>query len=128
MHRPSLRMPAQSDGCGASFSLEHALDRKKGGLVTQRHTEVRDAVGDIATLVYREVTNEPIVRAPDDTRNLPALVADLGVRGVWQPQTEALFDIRVIDTDAQSHVQRSVDAALASAESEKKSRYSEGYI
>ena len=68
------------------------------------------------------------MRAPDDTRNLPALVADLGVRGVWQPQTEALFDICVIDTDAQSHVQRSVDAALASAESEKKSRYSEGYI
>ena len=24
---------------------------------------------------------------------------DLGVRGVWQPQVEALFDICVIDTD-----------------------------
>ena len=44
---------------------------------------------------------------------------------MWQPQTEALFDIRVIDTDAQSHVQRSVDAVLASAEREKKRKYSE---
>ena len=124
-HRPSLRMPAQCDGCGATFSLEHALDCKKGGLVTQRHNEVRDALGDIAAMAYREVTKEPIVREPDEARNLPALVADLGVRGVWQPQTEALFDIRVIDTDAQSHVQRSVDAVLASAEREKKRKYSE---
>ena len=65
------------------------------------------------------------MREPDEARNLPALVADLEVRGVWQPQTEALFDIRVIDTDAQSHVQRSVDAVLASAEREKKRKYSE---
>ena len=34
---------------------------------------------------------------------------------VWQPQTKALFDIRVIATDAQSHAQRSVDAVLLSA-------------
>ena len=55
----------------------------------------------------------------------PSLVADLGVRGVWQPQTQALFDIRVIDTDAPSHVHvnRSVAAILASAEAEKKKIY-----
>lgn len=41
------------------------------------------------------------------------LIADLGVRGVWQPQTEALFDIRVIDTDAQSNAHCSVNAVLA---------------
>ena len=34
----------------------------------------------------------------------PSLVTDLGVRGVWQPQTQALFDVRVIDTDAPSHL------------------------
>ena len=121
---PPLRMPAHCDGCGATFNLEHALDCKKGDLVIQRHNEVRNALGDIASLAYREVTKEPVVREPDETRNLPALVADLGVRGVWQPQTEALFDIRVIDSDAQSHVQCSVNAVLASAEGEK-GKYSE---
>ena len=50
----------------------------------------------------------------------PPLIADLGARGVWQPQAQALFDVRVIDTDAPSHVQRSVAAILASAETEKK--------
>ena len=42
---------------------------------------------------------EPVVRETDEARGISALVADLGVRGVWQPQTVALFDIPVTDTD-----------------------------
>ena len=42
---------------------------------------------------------EPVVREADEARGISALVADLGVRGVWQPQTVALFDIPVTDTD-----------------------------
>ena len=30
------------------------------------------------------------------------VVADFGVHGVWSPQSEALFDICVTDTDTQS--------------------------
>ena len=57
------------------------------------------------------------MREADEARGISALIADLGVRGVWQPQVEALFDIRVIDTDAQSHAHCSLNAA---AEKEKK--------
>ena len=56
----------------------------------------------------------------DNTRGIPALIADLGIRGIWQPQTEALFDIRVVDTDAPSYVKRTVEAVLQTAEQEKK--------
>ena len=49
-----------------------------------------------------------------------ALIADLGVRGVWIPQAEALFDVRVADTDVASYVDCYVSAVLASAEEEKK--------
>ena len=77
----------------------------KSGLVTQRHNEVRDALGDLATLGYREVACEPIVCDGDE--NSPALIADLGVREVWVPQGEALFDVRVADTDAASYVCKS---------------------
>ena len=55
----------------------------------------------------------------------PSLIADLSIRGVWQPQTVALFDVRVTDTDATSHSQRVVTAVLSSAEEEKKNKYSE---
>ena len=43
--------------CGAVFNLEHALDCKTGGLVTQCHNEVRDALGDLASIVFNNVLN-----------------------------------------------------------------------
>ena len=49
--------------------------------------------------------------------------ADLGVREVWTPQGEALFDVRVADTDVASYVNHPVSAVLASAEEEKKHKY-----
>ena len=58
-HRPLLKTPGHCDGCGEEFSFQHALDCKKGGLVTQRHNEVRDALGDLAAIVYKEVVREP---------------------------------------------------------------------
>ena len=79
-HHPLSLMPAFCDGCGGDFSLTHALECRKGGLVTQRHNEVRDALGDLAALGYREVVCEPIVC--DGDIDSPALIADLGVRGV----------------------------------------------
>ena len=42
------------------------------------------------------------------------------IRGVWQPQVEALFDVRVIDTDAPSHCHRAPNAILESSSQEKK--------
>ena len=56
----------------------------------------------------------------DGDNDSPALIADLGV---WIPQGEALFDVRVVDTDAASYVNRSVSTVLASAEEEKKRKY-----
>ena len=43
-------MPALWDGCGGDFSLTHALDCHKGGLVTRCHNKVREALGDLAAL------------------------------------------------------------------------------
>lgn len=121
--RPMLNIPTQCDGCGETFSLQHALKCKKGGLVTQRHNEVRDAVGDLSSLVWKDIKREPIVREANDASDIPALVADLGMRGVWQPQSEALFDIRVVDTDAQSYLHRSPKSVMESAETSKKNKY-----
>ena len=117
--KPLLEIPPHCDGCNAPFDLSHALSCRKGGLVTQRHNEVRDAFGDLASLAFTQVTNEPVVRETHNSLGNPALVADLSVRGVWMPQSEALFDIRVIDTDAQSYSNRSPSEVLLAAEKEK---------
>ena len=84
--------------------LPFIIDCRFGGLVTRRHNEVRDAFGDLSSLVWGPVHREPIV--PEASDDSSALKADLAVRGVWQPQCDALFDIRVVDTDAPSYRSR----------------------
>ena len=116
------QMPKSCDGCCAEFSIEHALDCRFGGLVSRRHNEIRDAIGDLASLVWGNVVREPVV-CDKSTSSDGALVADLCVRGVWIPQSEALFDIRVVDTDAQSYRNRTPLAVLCSAECDKKRKY-----
>ena len=87
-HRSLSMMSSSCDGCGSAFSLSHALDCLKGGLVTQHHNEVRDALGDMAALAYKDVIREPVVR--EGNAEVSAVVADLGIRGVWLPQTESI--------------------------------------
>ena len=122
LRHPS-NLPAKCDGCGADFTLQHALDCKKGGLVILRHNEIRDCLGDLASQVWPQVIKEPIVNETTATSSDPGLRLDLGIRGVWQPQVEALFDVRVIDTDAPSHCHRAPNAILESSSLEKKRMY-----
>ena len=79
-HKPLATMPASCDGCGSTFCLSHALNFHKGGLVAQCHDEVRDALGDLAALAYKDVICELVVCEGDDGAS--TLIADLGVRGV----------------------------------------------
>ena len=47
----------------------------------------------MAAQVWSQVVREPIVKEADSKADGPGLMADLGIRGVWTPQVEALFDI-----------------------------------
>ena len=119
--KPLLSLSSVCDGCGAPLSIEHALDCRFGGLVTRRHNEVRDAFGELASLFWSPVVKEPVVN--DGSAGSDTLIADLCVHGVWEAQTEALFDIRVIDTDARSYCTRGPKDVLGTAEGEKKHKY-----
>ena len=66
-----------------------------------------------------QVTCEPILCEACNSSNTTALVAGLSVRGVWIPQAEALFDIRVVDTDVQSYRNRAPVDILSTADREK---------
>ena len=60
-HRPLSLVSVRCDGCGEDFILTYAFDCCKGSLVTQLHSGIRDALGDLAALGYREVAREPLV-------------------------------------------------------------------
>ena len=108
-----------------SSALGHALDCRKGGLVIQRHNEIRDALGDLASIAYKDVVREPVVREPNDREKIPDFVADLSIRGVWQPQATTFFYVQVVDSDANSYLHRDVGAVLSSIEHTKKQKYSQ---
>ena len=76
----------------------------------------------MAALVWPQVIWEPVVWEGDPTSDDPGLHLYLGIRGVWQPQVEVLFDIRVADTDAPSY-RRSPVPILDSGAVEKKRIY-----
>ena len=116
-------LPSWFDGYGESFTLQHGLDCPKGGLIIRRHNEIRNYLGDMAALVWPQVIREPVGLEDDPASDDPGLHLGLGIRGVWQPQVEALFDIRVIDTDAPSYRRRSPVSILDSGAVEKKRVY-----
>ena len=50
--------------------------------MNRRHNEVRDALGDLFSLVWNPVRREPVVKETGDDKQ-GALVADLAISGVW---------------------------------------------
>ena len=54
-NRSLMLMAPTCDGCGTAFTLLHALDCQRRGLVARLHNEIRDALGDLAYLVYKDV-------------------------------------------------------------------------
>eukprot|EP00923_Selenidium_pygospionis_P003992 GHVN01006338.1.p1 GENE.GHVN01006338.1~~GHVN01006338.1.p1 ORF type:complete len:271 (+),score=15.00 GHVN01006338.1:23-814(+) len=103
---PFTELPESCDGCGASADNDHLLECTQGGLVVRRHNEVRDALGDLlAAAIGRQVIREPILveGGTVDGETVPGLQPDLAVRGIFHPQAEAVIDVCVVHTDAQSY-------------------------
>ena len=112
--KPLLNLPPCCDGYGAPSSLNHAICCRKGSLIIQRHNEIHDAIRDVANSVWGRVLAEPVVK--DGSEDSDLLIADLGVWGVLQSQSMALFDIHVVDTDTLSYLSHSPAGVLALAE------------
>ena len=70
-HRPPQRMPARCDRCGKSMSNYEAE--------TYMNNVVRNALEDVAAMIYEDVLREPTVRVVDLDGKVPALNADLGI-------------------------------------------------
>ena len=48
--KPLQELPPKCDGCGALFTVCHALNCRKGGLVVQCSNEVRDIIYNLAAM------------------------------------------------------------------------------
>ncbi|CAM9923185.1 unnamed protein product [Heterosigma akashiwo] len=129
-HRQELRgLPSVCDGCGAPFSLEHALNCMKGGNIKLGHDQVRDECVHLCTMAYGAagVKKEPFLRDASGNVRDKDLPADFLAVGVWERQRMAFFDNRTLDADARSRFHRNTSyvAAMRAAVQEKKTRYLE---
>ena len=121
--RNPVKMQGFCDGCSKPFDITHALDCKRGGLVGARHNESRDLNLDLIHLTgLTQTVKEPVLKEPGPD-GLGGLRVDWGVRGFWEFQREALFDIRIINADAPSYSTLSLESLFNKHRDEKKVKY-----
>ena len=117
-------LPNICDGCGEEFNLCHALNCKKGGLVSARHNEMRDLNCDLCSLAgMTQIISEPVIQEGND-KELKGLRADWSVRGFWDSQRTALFDTCIFNADANSYKNQSLEALFDQKKRTKKDKYS----
>ena len=73
-----------------------------GGLVSARHNESRDLNIDLCSKAGLKTTCEPVIKDSIEGNDSEVLRVDWGVRGLWESQREALFDICICNADAPS--------------------------
>ena len=142
-----LDLPKYCNGYNSRFSICHALDCKRGGLVTACHNELRDGVADLAGKAFTpsHVRNNPLIyqgcavkrtksnlAGPSgitETEDTPPEATeqkgDLILRELWQNGTESVHNMRVVNTDAKSYWEKSPEKCLEEAEKSKKKMYLE---
>ena len=123
--RSPINMQGFCDGCSQPFDISHALDCKMGGLIGARHNESRDLNIDLINLSgLTQTVKEPVLKEPNQDGN-NGLRVDWGVRGFWEFQREALFDIRILNADAPSYLTKDLVFLFNAARDEKKAKYNE---
>ena len=138
-------LPKNCDGCNARLSICHALDCKRGGLVTARLNELRDGVADLAGRAFTpsHIRNNPLIyqgcaakrpkaqptgtsgsTKPGDTPpEATEQKVDLLIRDLWNNGTDSVHDMRVVNTDEKSYWEKSLERCLEEADRGKKKMY-----
>eukprot|EP00980_Cylindrotheca_fusiformis_P025194 scaffold13262_cov122-Cylindrotheca_fusiformis.AAC.1 len=99
-----LQLPSSCDGCGGNFTLHHALSCNSGGLIIQRHDEVKWELVQLAQRVYppSAVRDEPFIHAVSmpkanstDCPSDAALSArgDILIRNMFSNGSETIIDV-----------------------------------
>jgi len=126
-------LPSHCVGCNDRFTVEHAMTCKKGGLIVQRHNDLKAEWHHLCVqaLTATAITDEPLIHMSRDVRQAgaaatepqPELRGDVSAHGFWKRGTTTIFDIRVTDTDAASYRTTDPKTVLQRHEREKKAKY-----
>ena len=128
---PLKRLPLKC-ACSKNFSVEHALNCKKGGYVHIRHNEIRDLTAEMLDEVCRDVQVEPLLTPlSGETFKYKTAITDdhartdVAARDVWIKGSRAHADVKVFNPLAQVYQNQTLKAAHKSNENGKKRAYNE---
>ncbi len=136
-------LPKTCDGCNKPFTITHALNCRKGGLVNLRHSEIANEWAHLCAIALgtESIINEPsiflgkshnpdnISTPPFEQIHSPTHIAepntrgDKGVIGFWQRQRITIFDAQIVNTDSPSYSSKDPQHILDQSESNKKTKY-----
>ena len=101
-----------------------------GGLIIQRHNEIRDLEAEMLLMVCTDVETEPVLQEITGeelnrgANKAPDARQDVHARRLWDRQQSAFFDVRVCHPNADSYRELSPKQIFQLHENEKKRQYS----
>ena len=122
--------------CGASFSIDHALNCPCGGFPSLCHNELRDITASLMREVRKNVTIEPVLQPLSSETLHPRSAirendarSDVRAEGFWScRQQQAYFDIKVFNPTASTYRNKSLRACHHSLEAGKRRDYQDRII
>ena len=126
---PLKRMPSHCP-CGCHYSVEHALNCKKGGFISNRHNEIRRITADLLKEVCIDVEEEPLLQeiTGEVFKARTAKVEkdarlDISARGFWMRGQKVFCDVRVFNPLTKCHRSKPLSKVHDQNEKEKKVKY-----
>ena len=127
---PLSRLPEKC-ACSNSFDIEHALNCKKGGFITNRHNVIRDLTANMLNQVTHDVELEPVLEPKTGEQLHKSAIStenarvDIAARSVWIKGQRAFFDVRVFNPLARTYRELPLPKIYERNEKEKKRNYNE---
>ena len=126
---PLKRLPSHCP-CGSLFSVEHALNCKKGGFISNRHNEIRRITADFLKEVCIDVEEEPLLQEitgevfkSKTAKTEKDARLDVSARGFWMRGQKVFCDVRVFNPLTKCHRTKPVAKVHELNEKEKKVKY-----
>ena len=136
-------LPYHCNNCGVAFSICHALDRKKDGLIMAHQNELSDGVANLEGKAFTptHVHDDSKIftgcylrggktkgKTTKKGKEAPPLEEgdekeDLMIQDIWTQGTDSIHDMRVLNNDAVSYQYKTPEKFLETSECEKKNKY-----
>ena len=104
--------------CGKSFTVNHSMICKLGGLITQCQNELGDLEAEFLSMVCSDIEIEPVLQ------DISGEQLNRDEHGFWVRHRSAFFDVRVCHPNAVSHRDLEPQQIYRIHENEKKRLYS----